>query len=83
MMIRSSRGAIALVAIGAAVATVVLGAVTLADMGNAGGGDMMVSPNPGSTILLLLGALLLIEFELAHLSRRRPARRRATGPAPA
>jgi len=73
-MFRSSHGTIALGAIASAVASVALGAATLSGFGSSGG-DTTVSPNPISTILLLLGVLVLIELEMAHRSRRRSPRR--------
>ena len=73
-MVRSSNRAIVIAAIAAAVASVALGIASLSGFGSSDAGDMVASPTPLSTVLLLLGMLALVELELSHMSRRRPAR---------
>jgi hypothetical protein len=61
----------AVAAVIAAASSVALGVVTLSGFGGADSGDLVVPSSPASTILLLLGALMLVELELARLRRQR------------
>jgi len=54
------------------VATIALGVATLNGFGSPGAGDVLASSTPAaSSLLLLIGILVLIELELAHVVGRR------------
>jgi hypothetical protein len=67
------------------VAGVALGIATLSGFGGSGAGDLLVSSTPvASTVLLLIGIVVMIEFELSHVAGRRSSRTaRASVPEPA
>jgi hypothetical protein len=71
----------AVAAILAALVSVVTGVAALSGFGGSGSGDLVASPSSPSTVLLLVGGLVLIELELARMGRRRPARRSAASEA--
>jgi hypothetical protein len=53
----------------------VLGVVTLSGLGGASSGDLVVtSTSATSNLLLVLGALVFLCFEFAHMRSRRPNR---------
>ncbi|MGD0018095.1 MAG: hypothetical protein ABSD62_02475 [Candidatus Limnocylindrales bacterium] len=57
------------------VASLALGIATLNGFGASGAGDLLVSSTPAaSTVLLLIGVVVLIELELSHLAGRRSRR---------
>jgi len=56
----------------AAGASAVFGAMTMSGFGSAGSGDMAVtSTSPITTVLLLVGVIVLIELQVSHMAGRR------------
>jgi hypothetical protein len=71
---RSHRIVIATIA-ATAVASVALGVATLSAFGGSGAGDLPVSSTPAaSTVLLLIGILVMVELEWSHMASRRSSR---------
>jgi hypothetical protein len=59
----------------------VLGIVTLAGFGGAPSGDLVVSSTSAtSNLILVLGALVFLGLEFAHMRSRRPSRARRLAP---
>lgn len=81
---RSHRIVIATIA-ATSVASLALGVATLSGFSGSGAGDLLVFSTPAaSTVLLLIGIVVLIELELSHMTGRRSSRTaRASVPEPA
>ena len=69
------RLSIAIGLLGAAIATIVLGAMALGGMTGGSGGDLAMSSTPlSSNIPIALGAAVLLGLEFAHARPLRPSR---------
>lgn len=81
---RSHRIAVATIA-ATSVASIALGVATLSGFGGSGAGDLLVSSTPAaSTVLLLIGILVIIELQWSHMTGRRSSRTaRGSVPEPA
>jgi hypothetical protein len=65
------------------VASVALAVATLSGFGSSAAGDLAVSSTPmASTVLIIIGILVMIELEWAHVAGRRRSSRAARAPMP-